>query len=238
MLSREAVADSSDRFKMLWMRRVVFKYLANLQDEIVYGPVGGIDMVAPHRVEQLITADNLPFATDQLFQNHALLARKLGLPARSFCLEGPEIDPVSTEFISARSRAFGGQPGLPPENPLDSGQKLGNIKRLGDIVVTAYQETLYFHLFFVTSSQEQDRHRVPLIPNISTNRQSVFPGQHDVEQDDVKHPPVKLLKHLRPLGHMHDLVTLGLEVHAQPVGQVQIVFNQQNCFHNPLPVAA
>ncbi len=64
----------SKYFGFLW---VVLEDLPQFENEVVDRAIGGVDVVSPDGVEQLIATDDLAGAFDQIFDDHTFFASEL-----------------------------------------------------------------------------------------------------------------------------------------------------------------
>ncbi len=63
------------------------------------------------------------------------------------------------------------------------------------------------------------------------DREAVFTGEHDIQQNEIEVPLTIDIEHVQAVGGVHDLVPFGLEIHLEAVSEMLIILDEQNCFH-------
>ena len=65
---------------------VLFNSLPKGQDEIVDGPCGRKNVVAPNKLEDVLAANHLPFSADEQLEQHGLTFGQFAKSLRSFAV--------------------------------------------------------------------------------------------------------------------------------------------------------
>jgi len=106
---------------------------------------------------------------------------------------------------------------------------LVDVERLGDVVVGAQLQTLQLITAFVFLRQEDHRHVAGARGGAQnlTDLKAVHIGQHDVQDDEVGEVVAGFLQRIRAAQHGVHIITLVGKVDFEHVGDVDIVFNDQ-----------
>ena len=120
-----------------------------------------------------------------------------------------------------------------PQQPVDTRQQDGQLERLGQVVVGAGLEPAQYVVGAAARGEHEDRHVLPGGAQLRRRFEAILAGEHDVEDDDV-HGHLLIDEQRQRLlavaGDRH-LVPLGLEVEAQPVGDVRLVLHDEDAAH-------
>ena len=125
-------------------------------------------------------------------------------------------------------------PAAPPQQTVDARQENGQVERLGKIVVGPCFESTQNVSRAPARGQHQNRNELADGSKLRGDRKSVLAGQHDVEDDGVERLPVDQQHAERAfaVGHNRRLVSLRFEVEPQAVGNVLLVFDDQDPAHD------
>ena len=119
------------------------------------------------------------------------------------------------------------------EEGADSRDQHVQLEWFGQVVVRSRLEALHHVVGAPARRQHQDRHIVAFAPQVARHIESVDARQHHVEHDEIdrvfggSNAVQRLLAGVDDLG----VVTFGFEIEAEPVGQVELVFDDENSAH-------
>src|SRR5215472_15633644 len=113
---------------------------------------------------------------------------------------------------------------------LDAGNEFGRLKRLGHVVVRSQVEPYHFVNHLIADSQHQDGRRHSLLPNFSTDVESVADGQHDVKNDKVKWQISGFPQCFLAINGSIQNVAFRTKTNSQCGSQRLFVFDQQYMF--------
>jgi hypothetical protein len=86
--------------KISRLSAIVLKVFPKVQDEIIDGAGGGVDLIAPDDVEDSFPGYHFIFVFDQKLQEHGLLFGEFDQGSVGIeCLLGLKIDPIGSECI-------------------------------------------------------------------------------------------------------------------------------------------
>ncbi len=104
------------------------------------------------------------------------------------------------------------------------------LERLRQVIVGAGFESLQHVFGPAARGQHQHRHVVALGAQLLDDGEAVLAGQHHVEHDGVVARSIaeQAIERLLAVAVDLDLVAFGFEVEAQPVGEVRLVFDDQD----------
>jgi hypothetical protein len=102
-------------------------------------------------------------------------------------------------------------------------------ERLRQVVVCAVPEARELVLFVAAGRQDQDRcvPIPPLVPDRAAQRQSVSARQHHVQHDDIERPSAHDLQRLASVRNRDALVPVGLDLRADQLPDVRLVFDDE-----------
>ena len=126
------------------------------------------------------------------------------------------------------------RPGAAAEQPADPRQQDRELGRLGQVVVGAGGEAVQHVLGTAAGGQHQDRHEDVALAQLADDGEPVLAGQHDVEHDqvEVRRRIEKALEGAIAVVEHLGIEAFGLEVEAQPFGQVVLVFDDQDALRH------
>lgn len=124
----------------------------------------------------------------------------------------------------------GRRDGSPPERRPHPGQQLAQRERLDNVVVRSEFQAVDLVLLLSSRREQEYRHLQTLPPDILQNLESIDPGQHDVQDEQVE--VITLLPNVIQssfsVNCRQDVVSLTNEVKRQRAPERWIIFNQQN----------
>ena len=116
------------------------------------------------------------------------------------------------------------------DQPIDPEQQLLQIKRFGQIVVQAVGQPLDPVIRSAFGRKNQNRQPFVLEADRLENRQPVKARQHDVENDQIRGERLPFLHTAGAVFGDIDFIPLELQVQGQPLGNVKVVFDDENFF--------
>ena len=119
-------------------------------------------------------------------------------------------------------------PFVPPQQALDPRQQLGEVERLGDVVVGAELEAVDHVVRLVARGEHQDRREVAVLAQPLADLEAVDLGQADVEQDEVVAPRLGRGQPGAAVAGDVDVVLLAVQVDAQALGEGFLVLDEQD----------
>ena len=123
---------------------------------------------------------------------------------------------------------------LPPaQQPLHARDENRQLERLRQIVVRARLESLEHVVGAATGGEHQDRHELSGAPQTGHHAEAIDARQHHVEDHEVEAGGIggKLGQRRLPGIDDLDVVLLGDQVEAEPLGDVLLVFDDENTAH-------
>ena len=180
-------------------------------------------VVVPDRGEQLLARADPARMPDQVGEQHRLALREADgdLPAPG--LPGHEVEPDASR-LDDRVRALAR---LAEARP-DAGQELVEGERLGDVVGGAEVEPFDPVGDLAPGGQHDHRQRRPRAADRREDVDSVFAGQHPVEDDEVRLGAEGEPLAADPVGGNRDAIALRFEPSHQEVGDPRLVLNDQD----------
>ena len=115
----------------------------------------------------------------------------------------------------------------PAKHSMDAGQNLLHLKGLGNIVVRSHFQTGNLVLQ-LSLGCEHDNRRLGGFPDFPAHCPAVHPGQHDVQQHQVRLELAKLLYPHQAVSGQLTLHLLLLQIDAQQVSDILVVLHDQN----------
>ena len=102
------------------------------------------------------------------------------------------------------------------------------MERLRQVVVAAGLEPLHAVVDARLGGEEEHRRLDPLGARRLADREAVEAGEHDVEEDEVVPAAADHVERGLAFADDRDAVALGLQVFADALGQVLLVFDHEN----------
>jgi hypothetical protein len=201
----------------------------------VHGARGGVALVAPHVLQQLLAGDGLPLALDEVAQQLVLARRHVEGLLAPLAAVGLEVQLHVGEAV-AREAALA--PVRAAEDGPHPGQQLADGEGLGHVVVGAQLEPDHLVDLLPARGEHDDGLVEALAAQGLADLQAAGPGQHDVEDDEVRLVLAGALQPRHAVGGGDDLVALELEVVLEPEHHVRLVFHHQDLCHQRSPRGA
>ena len=127
-------------------------------------------------------------------------------------------------------RAMLGDP-RPTQQRADARQQLEHAARLGDVVVRAEAEAEDLVGLFAARREDQHRNVRSAFAQRLEHAIAVHARKHEIEHHEIGAPRARALESgLAVLGDLH-FVAFDLETRAQSVGEIGIVFDDENARH-------
>ena len=117
---------------------------------------------------------------------------------------------------------------MPPQQALDPRQQLGEVERLGDVVVGAELEAVDHVVRLVARREHEDRREVAVLAQPLADLEAVDLGQPDVEQDEVVAPRLGGGQPGAAVAGDVDVVLLAVQVDAEALGEGFLVLDEQD----------
>src|SRR5205823_343322 len=145
-----------------------------------------------------------------------------------------------TEPLGRRAAVFPGEGRRrAAQQRLHAGQQLEDTERFGDVIVRAQAQAAHLVRFLAPRREDEDRHGATGFAQRAQHAEPVHPGKHEVEDDQVGPAVARARQSLRAVVRDLDLITFDLQVVAQPVGEVGVVFHHEDARHaGPLAEAS
>src|SRR4029450_928731 len=106
--------------------------------------------------------------------------------------------------------------------------ELQHAERLGDVVVSAMAEAHHLVALFAARRENERRVSEPFGAYRTPHTIAVEPREHQIEDHQVGLPRARTSDATGPISRDVDLVAFDLEVIAQPVREIRIVFDYEN----------
>ena len=132
-----------------------------------------------------------------------------------------------------RSRFAAAQPLIAAQQPLQAGEKNGQLEGLGKVVVSAGAETFEHILGTAARGENQNRNEIFGFAQRGDDFETVNAGQHHVEDDGVE-APIRFEQALErglAIAGDFDGVAFGLQIEAEAFGEVRFVFDDKHFRH-------
>src|SRR5438093_227175 len=201
---------------------------AQAGDVDVDGPRLHEAIPAPHRVQQLLAAEDAPGRAGQDREQLELLGGEVHRVAFHADLEAVAVD---LELADLHVRLLLGVAGTGAAGDrADAGEQLARRERLGHVVVGAHLEAedLVTLLDAAGDHDHGDVLGVRVLLEAAADLPAVELRDHDVEQDQVGVDLARLLEGVGAGGGDDDVVTLLGEIVADQVGDVALVFDDED----------
>ena len=149
-----------------------------------------------------------------------------------------EIDCLAgeAELVGRRRRRLirGLQPVFAPQQAADAGDQNIQVERLGQIIVRAGLKSFQYVLRASARRKHQDRSKILPLAKLGGHRESVFAGQHHVQQHQVKRlrsSPACRSNASSPSPAISTEWPSASKVEAQALCNVRLVFHHQDAAH-------
>lgn len=217
---------------MLRAGRFFLQFLPQLQQKIVDRARRPVVVHPPHRRLDLLARQHPPARLDQAVEHVKLGRRQLDhrVGAQHLARARPHHHVAEPDLVGRlldRAR-------LPPQHHLHARQQLGQPERLGHVVLGPQLQA--HDLVHLGPARAQHHHRrlVARVARLPQHLEAVHLGQHHVQDDQVKGPPLRQRQAaLAVLRHDH-LVALGHEVHLQAHRDALVVLDHQDALGRSL----
>jgi hypothetical protein len=179
-------------------------------------------------VHQLVTGEDAPRPRDQRPQQPELSPRQRhvgprdgGLVTRGVDHQVADLD--APDLLLVRHAASA-------QNRPHARDQLARPERLGHVVVGAHLETDHDVRFLALGGQHHDRRpaRLLALAQAAADLEAVQPGQHQVQQDQLRLPADGLLEALLAVRRGEDAEALALEVVPDHLDDVGVVLDDQD----------
>ena len=135
--------------------------------------------------------------------------------------------------LPAKLYLIGGtpQPRRAAQQTADARQQDGQLRRLRQVIVGAGREAIEDIFGTAAGRKDQHRHELPGLTQLRNDGEAVLARQHDIQHHEIEAAVGGVGQLLeRRLAGLDDLdpVSLGLEVEAQPLGQMLLVLDDQD----------
>ena len=194
----ETVADAADRLEELRGPGAVLHVPSQPHDEVIDRPRIDILRQAPDFPKNRGARHGLTRLRDQVSKQVALHDRQ-SMDLVSYAqLHRREINRPGGKRIKVprcsrpgiRDCRFLLVPAPPPNETVHAGQKDGQVKRLGEIVIGACFESTQNVACASARGQHENRNELPHRSKLRRNLESVFAGQHHIENNGVEWLPI------------------------------------------------
>ena len=154
-------------------------------------PVFRLRPQVPDPVEQDLSGQHIPFVADQEQQELILLVGQGDLlpPDIDLMPLGQDQEVAASVFLDL----LGSAGRTPAQEGADTGQQLHHAKGLGDIIVRSGIQALHPVVLRAPGREHDDRKELcrPPLPDSPQDADPVLLRQHDIEQQQVRDPPVQ-----------------------------------------------
>lgn len=181
-LRHQLVPEAVDRQDVLRLVGELFDLLAELDDEVVDGAVGGVGFDAPDLVQDLLSAHGLAHALVQEPEELDLVERELlgGLAPGERVRGGAHGRGADLERPGVVRRAIGAA-----KDGAEARHELAGAEGLGDVVVRARVEATDLVGLLALRGQHDDRHERIVTPDLLAHLVPVQIGEHQIEEHRV-----------------------------------------------------
>src|SRR6202162_2955033 len=193
--------------------------------------------VTPHLAHELQARNNRAPAPHEREKKLVLLWSDLDDLAGPRDGSGGEIDlDVAEPLDRGRRRPRrAGEPGVSPQQRLDTREDLEDAEGFRHVVVRAELQSADLVGLLSAGRQDQDRHRELVLADRLEDAEPVETREHQVEDDEVGPGPARALEPRRAVARDLHLVALDLEVVAQAEGEIGVVLDEKNAAHAAAP---
>src|SRR6266511_833395 len=228
-LAFQPVAGLAHRQNALGVRGIGLELTPQLRDVRVHRAAHDLRAVPPDLGQQLHAGGAGAVAAQQRKEQIVFLrCQGHGSPAADHgARRGDHLD-VPEPLDRRRRRAAVAPWRRAPEQRLDAGQQLEHAERLGHVVVGAEPQTAHLVGLLAAGRQDQHRHAVAALPQGAQHSEPVQPREHQVEDHEIGLARPRAGEPLGAVARDLHVVALDLEVVAQPVGEIGIVFDDQD----------
>ena len=159
---------------------------------------------------------------ERLFEKISLEGFQAGLSWLTILRKRENFRKAFAQFDFGRAHAF-----RSPDHRLQPRLELGQIERLGEVVVSAEVQAPDAVLEITARRQDHDRARAATLPKPLQHDQPVHRRQRQVEHDRVVVLGAQQRVSLRTVAGLIDRVAVALQGLAEPGGELQAVFDEQ-----------
>src|SRR3989440_1306140 len=198
----------------------------------IHGAAQHLGAVPPHFAQQVEPGHHRAAPPQQCDEQVELFRRERHRLAASEDGAGGRNHLDVTKPLGRRAAVFPGDGGRrAAQQRLHAGEQLEHTERLGDVVVRAQPEAAHFVRFLAPRREDEDGHGAAGLAQRAQHAEPVHAGQHEVEDDQVGPAVARARQSLGAVvGHL-DLIAFDLQVVAQPVGEIWVVFHHQDSHH-------
>src|SRR4051812_15604738 len=180
-------------------------------------------VIAPHLVEQLLTADHEALVAHQVLEQLELTLREVDLPLPARHFMGVRVE---REVTHPQRRHPARRP--PAQQRPHPREQLLALERLHEIVVRTDVQPLHPALERIARREHQDRSVVTVVAQPLGHVDPVQPRQAEVQNDDVRQKRVRLIQSAHTIRSELHLVTLEAQRALQDLGDFLIVFDDEH----------
>ena len=146
---------------------------------------------------------------------------------------GVDLFPVNNQFIRiqiddqlVKGQLFidGADMIRPAHHRMHAGEKLFDLKGLGDIIIRPHLEAGHLVVGLALRRQHDDR-RGGLLADGPADLPAVLSGQHDVQQNHIGLEQIKISLRLVAVRGNHDIEAVLCQVQAKKLGNIRVVLN-------------
>ena len=223
----EAVADpwvSLDVFP----GRVALEFFAELADEDaeVFRLLGGLR--APHVGEQDAVGEDLA----RIAREEEQQVEFLGCEVHGTAGDGNGVRAGVDEEIADFNGGIAGPLGSAAKMSAHTREELLNAEGLGDVIVSAGVECLYFGVFLIAHGEDEDG-GVRFAADGAAEVNACHTGHHKVGDDEVGVPLLEEAESFFGIVGGADIVALGGEGGTQDAGDLNFIVNDEDAFCHP-----
>src|SRR5665647_1638430 len=223
------VADAAHGDDDLGVLRVVLDLRTQALDvDIDQTRVAGVP-ITPHLLEQHLTGEHLPRLACEGNEEVELQRGQRQWLALAFDRMAGHVDMQVADLELLRLRFV-----TATQSGTHAGYELLGLERLQDIVVSAGLESDH-DVDGVGARRQHDDRNTGLGTDPATHLDAVDPGQHEIQQHDVRATLAKQRHRRGSVGAVHDVQALVAQDDAQHLGQRQIVIHDEYAtLHTPV----
>ena len=226
-LRHEYVTGTPYGLQITRSARIGFDEFAQTRNHHVHAAVVRVVLAAARQTHQLIARQRLPRPADKRGKDGEFARGQALHDAIAAQFARAQIECTSTEFhISTRARRAGGY-ATAAQHGAHAGNQFARTAGLRKVVIRAdFQADDAIH-FVALGREHHDRCFHALATQSAADRQAVFAGQHQIENDQIDVVALQLLVHLAAAAGADRIEFLLTQITHEQIAQSHVVVDNQ-----------
>ncbi len=207
---------------------VFFEFLAQFPDVIIDGAGGGVAIVSPDFVEQLVAGKDALRILEEEFEDFEFVCCEgHGSPGAS----GLEAGKIHGDITEGEAFGGGGRSGGAADHGAHSSQQLAGAERFGDVIIRTQLEEKDLLADFGGGAEDDDGGGGGFLLNLAANVAAVHSGEAEVQHDEIGDEGGKTIEGFRAIGGNANGVILGFEDAPEGALNSTVILDDQDTVH-------